>query len=104
MGITTFHEGAQQVLGMKAEEVQELETGIAGREALEAAIGNAYFSQPLQVTLRAKLDSYNGEVKSNVTCIDARPVSRAEHGRALLKDINEMLVAKPGGVDFGMAG
>merc|ERR1712217_813447 len=41
--ITTFHEAAQQVLGMKAEEVQELENGNGGREGLEAAIGLSYF-------------------------------------------------------------
>lgn len=91
--ITTFHEAAQQVLGMKAEEVKDLEAGGSGRENLEAAISSKYFNQPLQVTLRAKLDTYNGQPRPNITCIDARPVSRGDHGRTLLKEISAMLSA-----------
>lgn len=89
--ITTFHEGAQQVLSLTAEEVQALETGEGGREALETIISSKYFKQPLQVTLRAKLDNYNGEARSNITCIDARPLAQAERGRLMLQEISEML-------------
>merc|ERR1712217_54132 len=35
--ITTFHEAAQQVLDLKAEEVQSMEGGEGGRESLESA-------------------------------------------------------------------
>merc|ERR1712113_372954 len=56
--LTTFHEAAQQVLGVTAEEVQAMETN--DREELEALLATKYFNQPLQVTLRAKLDSYQG--------------------------------------------
>lgn len=94
--LTTFHEAAQRVLGMTAEEAQILErgdgeNGAGGREALEAAIRSLYFRQPFQATVKAKLDSYNGELRSNVTCVDVRPVPRREHGRALLGEIREML-------------
>nr|QDO16188.1 replication protein A 70 kDa DNA-binding subunit [Lingulodinium polyedra] len=89
--LTTFHEAAQQVISLTAEQVQALERGEGGRETLEAAIMTRYFSQPLQVTLRAKLDTYNGEARTNVSCIDARPVPRGERGRAMLREVREML-------------
>merc|ERR1719210_3126683 len=82
--ITTFHEAAQQVIGMSSEEAQAVEAGAGGREELEGAVMAAYFTQPLQVTVRAKLDSYNGETRTNITCVDARPVSFRERGRAML--------------------
>jgi len=88
--LTTFHEAAQQVLGISAERAGELEQG-EGREALEAAVSACYFRQPLKLTLRAKLDSFNGEARTNVTCIDARPVSRGERGRVMMKEIREKL-------------
>merc|ERR1711957_650716 len=104
--ITTFHEAAQNVLGLKSEEVQEMEAGSGGREALEATISSKYFNEPMQVTLRAKMDNYMGEARSNITCVDARPMSRGEHGRSLLKEISTMLAAKSAGGDsgFGIAG
>merc|ERR1711879_313095 len=79
--ITTFHEAAQQVLDLKAEEVQNMEGGEGGRELLESAMSTKYFNQPLQVTLRAKMDTYQGEPRQNITCVDARPVDRGERGR-----------------------
>lgn len=89
--LTTFHEGAVKVLGQTADEARALETGEGGREALEASIRARYFGEPLQVTVKAKLDSYNGEPRTNATCIDVRPVNRVHHGRAMLQQIREML-------------
>jgi len=91
--LTTFHEPAQRILAMTGDEVKSTENGEGGREALESAVRNKYFSQPYQITVRAKLDMYNGEPRTNITCIDARPVPRGEHGRFLLKEIDEMLSA-----------
>jgi hypothetical protein len=85
--LTTFHEAAERVLGMKAEEAQSIEQGEGGREALEAAVTEKYFRQPLQLTVRAKFETYNGEARTSVSCIDARPVSHGQHGRALLKEV-----------------
>jgi len=93
--ITTFHEAAQEVVGLTSEQAQGIEQSEAGREALEGAIMSKYFHRPLQVTLRAKLDTYNGEMRSNVTCVDARPVSYGERGRALLKELREFIAAGP---------
>jgi len=93
--LTTFHEAAQQVIGITSEEAERLEQGEGGREALESAIMGKYFNQPMQVTLRAKLDTYNGESRTNITCIDARPVSCGERGRALLKEVSEFIAASP---------
>jgi len=91
--LTTFHEAAQKVLLTTAEEAQALETGEGGRDALEAAVRRQYFQQPLQLTVRAKMDTYNGEQKPNITCIDARPVQRGAHAREMLQGIKEMLAA-----------
>eukprot|EP00413_Alexandrium_margalefii_P017063 CAMPEP_0204531998 /NCGR_PEP_ID=MMETSP0661-20131031/11482_1 /ASSEMBLY_ACC=CAM_ASM_000606 /TAXON_ID=109239 /ORGANISM="Alexandrium margalefi, Strain AMGDE01CS-322" /LENGTH=461 /DNA_ID=CAMNT_0051538197 /DNA_START=54 /DNA_END=1439 /DNA_ORIENTATION=+ len=87
--LTTFHEAAEQVVGMTAQQAQSIEQGEGGREALDAAIAGTYFSRPLQLTVRAKLDTYNGEARTNVTCIDARPVPRGEHGRAMLREMRQ---------------
>jgi len=89
--LTTFHEAAQNVLCLTAEEAKDIESGDGGREALENRIRRRYFHQPLQVSVRAKLDTYNGEQRTNITCFDARPVNIGQHGRAMLKGIREML-------------
>uniref|UniRef100_A0A7S0BBJ9 Replication protein A subunit n=1 Tax=Pyrodinium bahamense TaxID=73915 RepID=A0A7S0BBJ9_9DINO len=91
--LTTFHEAAQEVAGITAEQAQKMEQGEGGREALEAAIMGKYFNRPLQLTLRAKAEVYNGESRTSVTCIDARPVPRGQHGRHMLKEIREHVAA-----------
>lgn len=88
--LTTFHEGAQRAIAMSADEVSSLENS-SGRESVEASIKRGYFKQPLQVTVRAKLDSYNGDIRTNVVGIDVSPVNRRQHGRQLLAEIQEML-------------
>jgi len=94
--LTTFHEAAERVLGMKAEEAQSIEQGEGGREALEAAVIAKYFDQPLQLTVRAKFETYNGEARTNVSCIDARPVPSGQHGRAMLKEVLDHVGAQSG--------
>merc|ERR1712106_441831 len=94
--LTSFHEAAIKILGMSAEEVRASEAaaaekGEAGREELEAVIRKKYFDKPISITVRAKMDSYNGEARANVTCIDASPVKYGEHGRQMLKNIHDIL-------------
>jgi len=101
--LTSFHEAAIKILGMSAEEVQSLEQtaaekGEAGREELEAVLRNKYFDKPMSLTVRAKMDNYLGEPRANVTVIDAKPVSYGDHGRQMLKSINEMLAREVGAV------
>merc|ERR1712136_722351 len=86
--LTTFHEAAQQVLGMTADELH-----VAEREARESRIKAQYFAKPLQVTVRAKVDTYGGERRSNVTCVSACAVQPAERGRKMLAEIENMLAA-----------
>eukprot|EP00933_Yihiella_yeosuensis_P015956 TRINITY_DN1377_c1_g1_i1.p1 TRINITY_DN1377_c1_g1~~TRINITY_DN1377_c1_g1_i1.p1 ORF type:complete len:467 (+),score=129.39 TRINITY_DN1377_c1_g1_i1:62-1462(+) len=88
--LTTFHEAAQKVLTMDADEVKQLESG-EGREGLEKALRHKFYQQQFQVSVRAKQDTYNGESRTNVTCNDARPVPIAEHSRLLMKEIQDML-------------
>ena len=90
------------MLGMTGEQVQALENADDDREALEAAISTKYFSRPVQVTLCAKLESYNGESRSNITCVEAKELSCGEYGRALVKEISERLTRKSH--MLGMAG
>ena len=60
---------------------------------LEAKLKEQYFARPLQLTLRARMDTYNGETRANVTCVDARAVPYAEHGRKMLAEIQAMFAA-----------
>jgi len=94
--LTSFHEAATRILGMSGEEVKALEMaaaekGEAGREELDAKIRKLYFEKPINLVVRAKMGSYNGEPRPEVTVVDARPVSYGEHGRQMLKDIHEIL-------------
>mmetsp|Transcript_60894 Transcript_60894/g.113882 ORF Transcript_60894/g.113882 Transcript_60894/m.113882 type:complete len:382 (-) Transcript_60894:92-1237(-) len=88
--VTTFHPAAEKVLGITAQEVADLEKA-EGREATEAKIKGVYYGQVVQVQLRAKPDNYNGEMRTNMSCTAAQPVSRRDHGRAMLKEIDELL-------------
>eukprot|EP00930_Biecheleria_cincta_P013526 TRINITY_DN1200_c0_g2_i1.p1 TRINITY_DN1200_c0_g2~~TRINITY_DN1200_c0_g2_i1.p1 ORF type:complete len:461 (-),score=97.71 TRINITY_DN1200_c0_g2_i1:23-1405(-) len=87
--LTTFHEGAQRAVNLDATEAKEMES--ENREALESAVRRSYFQQVLQVTIRAKPEVYQNEARTNVSCIDARPVPMGEHGRLMLKEIQGML-------------
>lgn len=89
--LTTFHEGAQRILGLDSMSARDLEESDGGRAKLEAAIRGRFFDLPFSATLRAKPDTFNGEIRTNITCIDARPVQRREHARVLLREIQEML-------------
>mmetsp|Transcript_62114 Transcript_62114/g.96504 ORF Transcript_62114/g.96504 Transcript_62114/m.96504 type:complete len:470 (+) Transcript_62114:51-1460(+) len=96
MWLTCFNEAATKVLGMSAEEVSKLEAtaaekGEAGREELEAAVRKSYFGMPFRLTVRARMETYNGESRANFSVADARPVSYGDRGREMLKDIHEWL-------------
>jgi ssDNA-binding replication factor A large subunit len=91
--MTSFHEAAEKVVGMGADKVAEVDNAEDGREKLEAALLKGYFATPLELTIRAKPETYNGEAKVGVTCISATPVNRREHGRRLLTEIQHMVAA-----------
>eukprot|EP00931_Biecheleriopsis_adriatica_P067436 TRINITY_DN41578_c0_g1_i1.p1 TRINITY_DN41578_c0_g1~~TRINITY_DN41578_c0_g1_i1.p1 ORF type:complete len:457 (+),score=119.95 TRINITY_DN41578_c0_g1_i1:69-1439(+) len=91
--VTTFHEAAQKAIGLTAEQVKQIEQD-KGREAMEAELKAAYFGDLLQVTLRAKPDMYNGESRTNVTCVAAQPAPLGERGRSMLSEIRSMLAMK----------
>merc|ERR1712048_1352090 len=80
--LTTFHEGAQQVVGLRSEEVLSLESENVPEEdgkfsKLNDALKQKYYNPlPLQITIRAKPETYNGEPRVNVSCIDAKAVNR----------------------------
>jgi len=89
--LTTFHEAAQDVVGMTAEKVAELDVGSDGRERLEAVLRQRCFLEPIELRVRARLEMYQGELRSNVSCVGAAPVNRKEHGRKMLSEIQQML-------------
>jgi len=94
--ITSFHEAATKVIGMSGEEIRAMELaakdkGEAGREELDAKIREHYFAKPISLTIRAKSGSYNGEPRTDIAVIDAKPVSHGVQGRSMLKDIQDML-------------
>jgi len=91
--LTTFHEAAEQVIGMSADKAAELDGGGNGRESLEATLLQTYFAEPLELTVRAKMDTYMGEARTNVTCTGAAPVNRGVRGRKLLTEIQDMLAS-----------
>merc|ERR1712194_705054 len=86
--MTTFHEGACRAVGISAEEAKTIEKSEGGRDTLEDRVRRQYFSQPLQLTVRAKMEMYQGELRANTGCIDVRPVPYVQHGRTMLKEIH----------------
>jgi len=96
--LTTFHEAAEKVVGLTGEQVKGMEAeappGAGDDRKIDECLKSRYYmSQPFQITVRAKTESYNGEVRTQISCVDAKPVQRREHGRKLLGEIHTMLGA-----------
>lgn len=91
--LTTFHEAAVGALGMSGEELAKVDSGAGGREQLETILRQRCFLEPMEITARAKLDTYQGEARPNVTCIGAAPVNYGVRGRKMLAEIQELLAA-----------
>jgi len=90
--MTTFHEGAELLLGMSGDQVRSLEKGPGeGNEIDEQLKPRYYTGTPYQLTIRSKTDVYQGESRCNISCVNARPIQRGEHGRLLLSEIDQML-------------
>lgn len=88
--MTTFHEGAECLLGTTGDAVNALEQA-DGTEIDEVLKQRYFMGVPHQLTIRAKTESYQGEVRCQVSCIGARPVQLADHGKQLLSEIHQML-------------
>jgi len=97
MWFGTFHEACEQVLSMPADKFKELDTGADGQDKVEAMLKQLYFDQPFELVVKAKLDSYNGEPRTNTTVGTAMPVNRRDRGRKMLSEIQEMLAVGPVG-------
>jgi len=91
--MTTFDDGAQILLDMSGTAVNELEKRTIGDNAeLDEVLKQRYYlGVPHQLTIRAKTDSYRGDTRCNVSCIGAKPLQLAEHGKQLLAEIHQML-------------
>lgn len=83
----TFDNGAQAVLGKTGSEIEAMDK--AG-EKLQSFLQTKYYAAPFKLTLRSKMEQYNGEYRSSTQCVDARPLSLAEHGKQLLGEIATM--------------
>ena len=89
---TTFHDAAQQVLGLSAEVLKRMAAEDPGNTKLEALLRERYFNQLFQLTLKVKRESYQGRDRNNVVCTDARRLESAEYGWKLLRQVREMLI------------
>ena len=89
--VTTFHEAAREVLGMSAEAVREVAGDDLQTTKLEAVLGERYFNRLFELTLRGRRETYRGNVRTNIVCVDARRVSSAEYCRNLLLGVRKML-------------
>jgi len=86
--LTTFDQGAQTVLGMGGDDVR---TADRSGDKLESLLQPNYNKCPWKLSLRARREEYQGESRAKVDCIDAKPVSWAEHGRSMLKEVMEAI-------------
>ena len=91
---STLHEASETVIGMKGEQVEEMEAKGPGREALEAHIKKQYFKEPLQMTFHAKMRTCMGQLRPYVVCTEVRKIDRRQHGRIMLKEIHDMMSKK----------
>ena len=87
--ITAFHPAAEKVLGSTAESIVELSQ--QSQKICEEALKDTYYDEMLELQLRAKLDTWGGEARTNVTCVGAQRISSREHSRMLLKEIHQLL-------------
>jgi len=85
---STFDNAGQAVLGYTGEEVRDMDKG---GDKLEDMLQTKYNMAPFKLSLRARREDYQGERKSRVDCIDAKPVSWSEHGRTLLKEVMDAI-------------
>jgi len=88
---TTFHEGAEALLGMSGNQVHSLEQENDGADIEDVIKQKYYQGNPFQLIIRAKTDTYQGEARPNISCVGAYPVQRDEHSKHLLAEINQML-------------
>jgi len=93
--LTTFHEGAEKLVGMQAEKVHAMEQTEDGRRELEDTLSKLYFERPLKITVRAKMDNFsnNGQAnsRSNMSCVDVMALPLGVHGRIMLDELDKML-------------
>lgn len=88
---TTFHEAAEKLLNMTADQVATTDVGPEGREKMEDHLKQLYFGEPMDFVIRAKLDLYQGEARVNKSVTGVAPVNRRERGRQMLAEIQDML-------------
>jgi len=86
--LPTFDEPAQQIFGLTGEDVRSAEQR---GDKLEELFQKRIYLQPFKLNVRVRQDTYNGEMRPKVEVNNARPVSYAEHGKAMLQEIIEML-------------
>merc|ERR1712137_235398 len=90
--LSCFNESAGPLFDMDGDAVAKLDDGVdTNREKLESLIQSRYFGDMLEVTVRSKLDSYQGEPRANSTCGMIAPVNRRARGREMLAEIQAML-------------
>lgn len=86
--VTCFQETAEQILGMKADEIGKL------RENNEPAFDNLFSEATFKsfiFRLRSKMETFNDENRLKTVCIQASPIGCKEYNQKLINDIEAWL-------------
>ncbi|CAE8654338.1 unnamed protein product [Polarella glacialis] len=89
LGVQVFHDAAEQLLGLTAEEVEVLQQG--SQESFDARLQQQCSSEAWQLTLRTFMLKKQGQSVPAAACIDAFPVACQGHAWQLLKDVKQAL-------------
>jgi len=62
-----------------------------GGKKADALFRSKLVERPLQLTIMSKIETYMGETKTNVRCVNAKPLSYSEHGKKMIGEIYDMV-------------
>ncbi|KAH9282620.1 Replication protein A 70 kDa DNA-binding subunit [Echinococcus granulosus] len=91
--ITCFQNTAEVILGRNAEELGAIKES-KDENQMDNVFVNAIFKSWI-FRLRAKVDTFNDESRLRVVAIEAKPVSFADYGRQLQKQIEAIIPTLP---------
>merc|ERR1719487_2637740 len=96
--VTLFDNDAERILGRPASDFQQvyeekMKGGQLGGDIkkTEDLLRPKYLSAPLQLTISAKIETYQGESRTQVRCVNAGNMDLASQGKVLLGEVYEML-------------
>ncbi|XP_005109695.1 replication protein A 70 kDa DNA-binding subunit [Aplysia californica] len=85
--ITCFQESAEQMLGIKADELGSMRE--QDEMQFDQVMRDALFKHYI-FRMRAKVETYNDESRLKTVCVSATPVNWQEYGRKLVEQIEQL--------------